>query len=141
MSLSKKEKEILEKLRDKKIKQDEINENYFTDSIFYDQVVYIMSKLVKERFEELTAGMSDQEILDQKLQKTLNKRIEQMVRKLESKRKLVVFKQKVKQKIKKVLHKDKASELDKDLDDIERGQRDNLEAVRQLDKDLDDLGV
>lgn len=75
------------------------------------------------------------------MQKTLNKRIEQMVRKLESKRKLVVFKQKVKQKIKKVLHKDKASELDKDLDDIERGQRDNLEAVRQLDKDLDDLGV
>lgn len=106
--------DTLENLRAKKIKLDQINDSYFTDSIFYDRVVYIMKDLVKERFEKLTADMSDQEILDQKLQKTLNKRIEQMYKKLESKRNLVKFKQKVNH----ILHKDKASDLDKALDDL-----------------------
>lgn len=73
-----------------------------------------MRNLVDARFEELTAGMSDQKILDPKLQKNLAKSIQQMYKKLESKRELVVFKQKVKH----ILHKDKASELDKELDNL-----------------------
>lgn len=149
--------ETLNKLLRKEILLDEVNEKYFTDSIFYNEVVEIMRDKVKKRFEKLTQGISSHGILDQKLQKLLDKRIEQMVKKIESKRKLVVFKQKVKQKIKKALHKDKAPELDEALDDIERRHRDelermqlgNLEARKQLDKleprlsndDLDNLGV